>query len=244
MAESIRITVVAEDRPDFQIANSLADRVVVENVDWTDGNLPQLRTWQGLEPGKVFTKWSALRRLSERAGRRIRTQIKKEGATRQEARKAVLLALQMEPDNPPDLVLLVRDTDNDSRRRSSFLDVAQDASLGTRVLIAMPHTKREAWVLASFEASPGDEHRKLEQERGRLGFNPTSQPEKLTAQAPNSKREAKKALSALTGGDLERERRCWEETPLPTLSARGNKCGLTDYFIAVSDRLVPLFKKA
>ena len=71
--------------------------------------------------------------------------------------------------------------------------------------------------------------------------DPRFQSDELTASKNDqAKRSPKRVLAALTGGDHDRERRCWRETPLGTLRDRGKHNGLADYLEEVERRLVPL----
>ncbi|NEP45421.1 MAG: hypothetical protein F6K25_04335 [Okeania sp. SIO2G4] len=49
-------------------------------------------------------------------------------------------------------------------------------------------------------------------------------------------------LEKLTGGDFERERKCWEETDLEILRNRGLSTGLTDYMSEVENQLTSIIK--
>jgi hypothetical protein len=48
----------------------------------------------------------------------------------------------------------------------------------------------------------------------------------------------------LTGNAFDREERCWKETPLPRLSARGEHTGLRAFLAEVREHVVPLFARA
>jgi hypothetical protein len=104
----------------------------------------------------------------------------------------------------------------------------------------LAHPKRECWVLAGFEPRNSDEAQRLEDERKRLSFHPVRDAHQLTAREHGAKKDAKDALDALTQGDKDRERACWEETPLKVLEDRGEKMGLTAYLKEVRERLVPI----
>lgn len=66
----------------------------------------------------------------------------------------------------------------------------------------------------------------------------------LTAQGDHDahgaahKRSAKRVLEQLTGGDGEREQRCWRTT-LAVLRERGAENGLASYLAEVQERLRP-----
>ena len=63
----------------------------------------------------------------------------------------------------------------------------------------------------------------------------------LTACKNNqAKRSPKRVLQELTAGDPDRERICWQQTPLVTLRERGTENGLTAYLDEVRTKLAPL----
>jgi hypothetical protein len=55
------------------------------------------------------------------------------------------------------------------------------------------------------------------------------QAHRLNAKDERAKLSAKRVLGLLVDGDLEREARCWLETSLETLRARGEESGLREY---------------
>ena len=81
----------------------------------------------------------------------------------------------------------------------------------------------------------------LERERRTLGFDPRFAAAQLTASEAGAKRDAKRVLEALTGGDRDREDACIEETALHVLVERGAATGLASYLEEIEERLVPLF---
>jgi len=82
------------------------------------------------------------------------------------------------------------------------------------VVLAIPHTKRECWVLAGFEPRDEPERHRLVEARRDLGFDPTTRADRLTAQKEQAKTSAKRVLGYLTNSDAARERACWAETDL------------------------------
>jgi len=64
-------------------------------------------------------------------------------------------------------------------------------------------------------------------------------PERLSAFDEHAPRHAKRVLAALTGGDAERETRCWSEADLALLEGRGGGCGLADFITEVEQKLCP-----
>ncbi len=53
-------------------------------------------------------------------------------------------------------------------------------------------------------------------------------------------RSPKRVLSVLTGGDSDRQCKCWRDTPLNVLQERGGGNGLADYLREVGTILVPM----
>jgi hypothetical protein len=76
--------------------------------------------------------------------------------------------------------------------------------------------------------------------RRELGFSPTMDAHRLDSNDEQAKRSSKRVLRILTLDDRDRERRCWTETPLETLRARGAAAGLSDFLDEVKQHLVPL----
>jgi hypothetical protein len=99
----------------------------------------------------------------------------------------------------------------------------------------------ECWILAGFEPRDDAERALLDRERRNLGFDPRSSGEQLTASESGARRDAKRVLAALTGGDRDREDACLEEPALAVLEQRGATTGLASYLREVEERLVPLF---
>jgi hypothetical protein len=234
--------VVCEARADREASCGLADRVLLEEIDWLDSTtLDSCRKWRGSTSEEHFLRWASVRDEFQHAG------IKgifggfggQPGALdAHAARRALLLLASSE--QRPDAVVLVRDSDGKSDRRSG-LEQARDARKWPfPVIIGLAEPKRECWVLAGFEPRTAEEKVRLEDEQRRLSFHPVRDAHRLTPSEHGAKKDAKKVLKELTRGKPERERACLEETPLATLSSLGLKTGLAAYLQEVRDRLVPL----
>jgi len=105
--------------------------------------------------------------------------------------------------------------------------------------VAVP--ERECWVISGFQPEDDDEKQKLEMETLKLAFNPCLRSQALTAgKDDQATRSPKRVLAVLTGDTWERQRKCWQETPLSVLAERGQHNGLSDYIDEVKDYLVPL----
>lgn len=242
MASSMVFYVVAEARADAVIATRLADRVALYHVDWLDGVMDSMRTWKGFEAGATYTKWTRIKHLAAEYRHGLRTHGRGQGAAKQEAEKAIRLCSLLAEPEPPDCILLVRDSDNDEGRRDAFRSVAGQRN--PVVLVAMPHPKREAWVLAGFIPVNAAEASALGSLRAELGFDPTERAQELTAAPEGAKRNAKRVLRQLVEGDSQREAVCWESADLATLKARGQETGLAEFLDSLGVHLVPLLQKA
>jgi hypothetical protein len=154
------------------------------------------------------------------------------------ARRALLLLVAM--DLRPDAVLLVRDSDGDSRRRTGLEQARSDRPWPFEIVIGVAESKRECWVLAGFDAKGPDEAERLRKVSERLSFHPVKEAHRLMAREHGAKTDAKVALGELTLGDLERERACLSETSLSTLGERGELTGLAAYLKEVREQLVPV----
>jgi len=116
--------------------------------------------------------------------------------------------------------------------------------LAFQVAIAAPDPKREAWILHGYESQNDKEKALLADERKRLGFDPITNPERLSGDsrrgAEQEDRDMKLVVEHLTERDYDRERQCLETPPMSMLRRRGQATGLADYLGEVETRLLPL----
>ncbi|NOK09999.1 hypothetical protein HNS30_13270 [Corallococcus exercitus] len=230
---------VCEAPADREAACTLADRVLVDAIDWLDdGMLDAQRRWQGRTPAEPFLRWASVKDEADKAG--LKGLFGHFGNKPGEpdalvARRALMLF--MKADKAPDAVMLIRDSDADPRRRIGLEQARDDGRWEFPVVIGVAEPKRECWVLAGLEVKTSEEDalRKVEQ---RLSFHPVRDAHRLTASEHGAKNDAKKALEELTSGDPERERECLRDTPLNTLRERGQRVGLTHFLTEVRERLV------
>jgi hypothetical protein len=138
-------------------------------------------------------------------------------------------------------VILLRDADKDGRRLEGYQQARASELWPFEVIIGVADTKRECWILAGFEPRDDAERALLERERKNLGFDPRSSGQELKASEDGAKRNAKRVLNALTGGDRDREDACLKEPSLALLKQRGATTGLARYLQEVEEQLVPLF---
>lgn len=239
-----RFAVVCEAEADFRTATRLAERVLVDAIDWLeDEHLTNCPLWHGLTEGRMFLLWREVKDIADREGIKVHGHFDDRPAEpdARAARRALLLLKKYHQDTPLQSVLLIRDDDRDLRRREG-LEQAREADksgLRDRIVIGLAHCKRESWVLAGFDPGNDSEEARLAALRTELGFDPRTSSHDLTAGGKDDKRSAKRVLGELTEGDVKREACCWEETDLATLRSRGGDNGLTDYLDQVRERLVP-----
>lgn len=240
---------IAEADADRRIICDLIDRKIQAHAPdwWDEGTLAAEREYCGLEPGTTFTRWTQLRNLPSPEGalRRGGSFIGFGQRLRLHSdyplgRKALAASVLAKP--RVDAVILVRDMDDEAEARRTSLHEVRAAVPDTAltVVLALPCTKREAWVLNGFEPQNAAEESALASVREELSFDPLTKAEELHATAHGAKRDAKRVLARLVGDDHTREARCWQETAWLTLRVRGTGSGLTAFLTEVKDRLVPL----
>jgi hypothetical protein len=145
-------------------------------------------------------------------------------------------------DDAIEAVVLVWDMDDQpDARRSGLTSARVEARSWAKfaIVLGCADPKREAWVLAGFDPIRDDEQGRFEAVRRELGFSPNEQAHQLVAKDERAKRNAKRVLRALVEGDPEREARCWLETPLETLRARGGDSGLRQYLDEIHQLVLP-----
>ncbi len=234
--------VVSEARADQLTACGLADRVLLQGIDWLEPELlDSCRRWRGASETEAFLQW---RKVNERLALSGVKSIfgKFNGASGQPdalmARKALLLLASLEP--KPAAVLLIRDSDGDPRRREGLAQARDSHAWPFRVLIGLAHPKREAWVLAGYQPQTPEESGRLQALRERLSLDPIRYSHELDAREHGAKTDIKRALEELIQGEGDRERSCLHETGLEVLEQRGLSNGLADFLKEVRQELVPI----
>ncbi|MCY2962348.1 MAG: hypothetical protein NT069_01635 [Planctomycetota bacterium] len=242
----IRIAIVCEANADFVLASCLADRLFQDRIQWIEPEyLDSIRTWVGGDPNPAsrFLSW---REVAEKARElNIKVHGTFQGASGEPDAQAGARALRILKRIHADLkgVILMRDSDNDLRRRQGLRQARTTHGTSLAVVVGVAHTKRECWVLAGFVPVTPDEDRQLLEEKKRLGFDPTVHSHQLTAKHDprNDLRSAKRVLASLTGNDRTRESECWQATPLSKLRDQGDSSGLKEFLNEIDEHLVPLF---
>ena len=154
-----------------------------------------------------------------------------------DAVRAVRL-LQFHVTPSPDAIVVVKDSDNDDTRRAALGELHNHVAADrTPVVIGVPHTEIECWLLAGFVVQPGSEEQRYGSLFGELSFCPVKQSERLTGSKGPDARDPKRVLRVLTDSN---ESRVWEcvETPFPTLTQNGLNNGLGAFLDDIQKRLL------
>ncbi len=238
---TVRIAVVHEARADFITATELADRVLLEAIDWLDrDSLIHYREWLQMTDDVSHLTWKAIKGLAAENGIRAHGHFGGEPALPDAAtaRRAILLLKKVVPQL--DAVVLVRDRDDHPERRDG-LEQARREPHGIPIVVGLAVVERECWVLSGYEPIDPAESERLDSERRALGFDPRERSHELTAcKDDRAKRSPKRVLAVLAGGAWERERLCWTEHPLSELRRRGAHNGLAAYLDEIWEHIAAL----
>lgn len=239
---SLRFAVVYEAEADFKTATDLADRVLVESVDWLDAeHLPYVREWVAVSADGHRLTWASVRELAKKA------EIKAHGRftgqpghpDARAARRAILYLLATVPELAG--IMLIRDQDNQPTRRDGLEQARRSANGRVPVVVGLAVPEREAWVICGFDPADESEQSRLEAIRHELGFDPRWHGHQLTAGRDDSAlRSPKRVVRILCDSSAERVCRCWCEPALSLLRERGGSNGLAEYLDDVRDRLAGL----
>ncbi len=233
--------VVAEAQIDQRTACDLAERVILAEVDWIEPqSLADFCRWRGLDTDTPYLAWKSV--VTQARERRIPLHggfLEKRGDY-DEWRAHLALRLFMAVGQPPDGLLLVRDSDGKTGHLRSLERLRKGGFQNFTIVLAVPDPKRECWVLAGFDPRDAHETSRLAELRSRLGYDPRLKAELLKAEGKKGKHNAKKALEQLMTPASAREESCWQDTDLDVLRERGQGSGLTAFLAEVSELLVPL----
>jgi hypothetical protein len=247
----VRLVVFCEAAADFRIASDLVDRVLRHDgpgwvADVLDAAPDGVRSWRGDGRGNMFFDVHHLSKHVDRLAIRVphgQFDGCRGAADAVMARTALSIVRHfVKRGEVIDAVLVVRDMDGQPERAIGLGQARTEArSWATfQIVLGCANPMREAWVLCGFDPETDDERARLEELRQELGFQPHEQAHHLDAQDEQAKRSAKRVLRLLTGDDREREERCWNQTALDQLRARGVMTGLCNYLDEVRQHLVPL----
>jgi hypothetical protein len=239
---SLRFAVVHEAEADFWTATELADRVLVDAIDWLDEDLlADQRQWMAEEAEGRRLTWKGIKRLTQEAGIRAHGHFDGEPGLPDAAaaRRAILYLLAKIPDLKA--IVLVRDQDDEPERREGLEQARRQDHSGLVIVVGLAVVERECWVISGFEPEEESESSRLDAERRNLGFDPRLASQALTAcKDDNATRSPKRVLRELAGGNGDRERRCWTHSSLAVLRERGDGNGLAAYLNEIRDRLAQL----
>jgi hypothetical protein len=248
----IEVVVIVESKADAITATKLAERVLLEKIDWLEEteNLQYLFKWSGLDAGTEYSSWTDILDITNRAKERgisISNFLGQgnKGASRTDGAAALkILTLSRNLNHKENrkiaAILFIRDLDNQPERKQRIKQVRDDQSqLEIEIVIGVADKMREAWVLNGFVPLDDAEKRLLSQIKTKLSFDPCEKAHRLRDE-PGESRNLKLVVKQLTDGDMFREQQCWEETDLEILRSRGTKTGLTDYLAEIEQRLIPI----
>ena len=234
-----RIAVVHEAPADYQTATELADRILLEAIDWLDEDLlAHQREWLAETPAGEPLTWRGIKHLARDRGIRAHGHFGGEPALPDAAaaRRAILFLLSAVPDLAA--IVLIRDQDDEPERKDGLEQARAEDNSGIPIVVGLAIVERECWVLSGFDPRGNDESARLDMERQRLGFDPRLRSHELTAcKNDQADRSPKRVLRHLSGNDHDRERRCWRETSLANLRDRGADNGLVAYLDEIRERL-------
>ncbi len=241
------LIVVAENEADARMICALADRVLLEeSPDWLDESvLPHIREWTGFESGYLCTRWTAISDLYKtyRLPRyRGHVDGEPQGVDTAITRKAIRLALKLQPQRDIIALVLSRDLDSQHERRDGMQQAAAEVEGKFVVAIAAQYPKREAWILNGFLCDNEQEEQRLSTVRQRLNFDPCEEAHRLrySSGTSDATRDPKKIMAELEI-DFAREQKAWAGVGLDILRTRGENTYLRHYLDEVKEKLLPLF---
>jgi hypothetical protein len=253
----IEVVVIVESRMDAVTATKLAERVLVEKIDWLEPeSLRHLFKWTGLESGTEHSCWKDIGDIINRAekegipkprflGHGKTGVLKADGAIAIKTLKLIKL-LHRKKSRKIAAVLFIRDLDNQQERRQGIEQARTEQIDGQpriEIIIGTADRMREDWVLNSFIPLNTGEKQILEQIKTKLSFDPCEEAHRLRSNSfeePNRIRNPKVVVEQLTSRDVIREQQCWEETDLEVMRSRGENTGLTDYLNEIEHRLISI----
>lgn len=252
----IEFVVIVEGPTDVPTVTKLAERVLVEKIDWLEEEQLQYQfQWKGLKADTEYSYWRDIKQVIEDLQRAYGYRpprylghgkygpFKADGAA---AMKVLSTVRFLQKAREIKAVLLIRDLDNQPERRDG-LEQARlehtDRQPQLGIVIGTADRVREAWVLNGFLPFNDDERGKLDEMRTELNFHPCEQANRLRSNVSSGSdriRNPKVVLDLLTDGNRLRQQKCWEETDLELLRRRGMNTGLKDYMDEIEQYLIPI----
>jgi hypothetical protein len=211
----------------------------MESVDWLDDELLlSNRSWVAENGSGGRLTWSGIKKLAAQVGIRVHGHF--DGRPAEMDAKAARRAIEYirsEIENV-DAIVLVRDQDYFAARKKGLEQARDAADKVLPVVIGLAVVEREAWVISGFDPVDESEQSRLDSVRKEIGHDPRTSSHDLTAcKDDGAKQSPKRVLRELTGGDPERQKRCWRTTPLQTLRERGGENGLASFLEDVRSKL-------
>ena len=252
----LEVVVIVESRMDAVTATKLAERVLVEKVEWVEQEtLQHLFKWSGLDVGTEYSCWKSLDDIMNRAekdgipkprylGHGKTGSLKADGAAALKILKLSRL-LNRKKNRKIAAVIFIRDIDSQQQRNQGIEQARLehiDEQPHMEIVIGMADKMREAWVLNGFIPLDSEEKRILAQITTTLSFDPCEEAHRLRADLGED-RSPKLVVKKLTGGDIIREQQCWEETELELLRVRGANTGLREYLKEV-EQLISILDRS
>ena len=248
----MRLVAFCEAPSDYRMARDLIDRVLRERgATWIRDVMESapdgIRSFEGDGQGREYFDLHKLGEYTSRLGLRApqgHFDGRPGAAGAMMARTVFVLARALEKTRGAlDAVVLLWDMDDEPRVRREGLEQARREAVGrdaVRIVLGCPNAMREAWVLVGFEPGDADEASRVAVLRQELGFSPIDDAHQLDSNDETAKRSPKRVLRALTRDDPDRETRCWLETSLEALRARGGETGLARFLTEIEEQLLPL----
>lgn len=230
--------IIAESIADARRVTGLADRVILDQVDWiTPDVIDAYRLWCGVEGEDFLDLHGAFTRARER-GLKVYGHFDGQPCAEDAATTRAALLLFAEEDVDLAAVVLARDVDNRPARVDGFHQAIRVLAWPFAVISALATPEIEAWRIAACETESPAEEVAHQDVRQRIGFDPTLHPERLTSKNPTDKADAKRVLRELTAGGRDPDER-WADAPLSRLRERGAACGLADFISGVEMHILP-----
>jgi len=231
----LECVLIAEDSAHQRIAQRWTRRVVQDEVPWThEVEWEHVLSWRQNGRRDSWKRGDVIAQMRLRSRSTLR--FGSGGALEKRMFLRDLVWATLLP-NSPDVVVLARDMDGKTEKRSGFEEARRDRPWSFGVVGLLPEPEAEAWFIAGFRPTDDDEHARLRACKQRLGFDPTQKPHQLTS-APGRPKEAKRVAKEILGDDQDR----WErvlEAPFDQLRRIGEETGIVAFLDDIQQQVVP-----